>query len=128
MHERLQNDYAKKIMKKRGSTVESVLLTMLNFLNLKRVNTRGIEQANKHVMMAALAYNLKKYMKYIPKKPTIKAIARAKDEEITNQFIDFFKTRFQQLKRTILRQSFLEIKINKANLFYFILFFGTVEQ
>lgn len=46
-------------MKKRGSTVEPVLGTMLNFLNLKRVNTRGIQQANKHVMMAALTYNLK---------------------------------------------------------------------
>ena len=46
----------------RGSTVEPVLGTMLNFLNPKRVNTRGIKQANKHVMMAALTYNLKKLL------------------------------------------------------------------
>jgi hypothetical protein len=43
MHEKLQTPYAKRIMKKRGSTVEPVLGTMLNFLNLKRVNTRGIK-------------------------------------------------------------------------------------
>jgi hypothetical protein len=41
-----------------------VLGTMLNFLNLKRVNTSGIEQVNKHVMMAALTYNLKKLLKW----------------------------------------------------------------
>ena len=41
MHEKLQTPYAKIIFKKRGSTVGPVLGTMLNFLNLKRVNTRG---------------------------------------------------------------------------------------
>ena len=35
----------------RFCTVEPVLGTLLIFLNLKRVNTRGIKQANKHVMM-----------------------------------------------------------------------------
>jgi transposase len=114
MHERLQSDYAKKIMKKRGSTVEPVLGTMLNFLNLKRVNTRGIQQANKHVMMAALTYNLKKYMKYIAKKPTMKAMAFPKDHEIANQFIDFFKASFEQLKRAFLRHSFFETEWSKA--------------
>jgi hypothetical protein len=65
MHEKLQTSYAKRIFKKRGSTVEPVLGTMLNFLNLKRVNTRGIKQANKHCLMSALTYNLKKYLKFI---------------------------------------------------------------
>ena len=37
---------------------------MLNFLNLKRLNARGIKSANKHVMMSALTYNLKKLMKH----------------------------------------------------------------
>ncbi len=64
MHEKLKGALAKRIFKKRGSTVEPVLGTMLNFLNLKRVNTRGIKQANKHVMMSALTYNLKKLMKW----------------------------------------------------------------
>jgi len=34
-----------------------------NFTNMRRVNTRGLASANKHVLMAALTYNLKKYMK-----------------------------------------------------------------
>jgi hypothetical protein len=32
---------------------------------MRRVNTRGLELANKHVLMAALAYNLKKYLKFV---------------------------------------------------------------
>jgi len=40
---------------------------------MKRVNTRGINQATKHILMAALCYNLKKYMKFQGKKTQIKA-------------------------------------------------------
>lgn len=62
MHQRMQTRKAKRMKKLRQSTVEPVLGTLLNFLSMKRVNTRGLQQANKHVLMAALAYNLKKYM------------------------------------------------------------------
>jgi hypothetical protein len=72
----------------RSSTVEPVLGTLINFLNMKRVNTRGIDLANKHVMMAALTYNLKKYMKFISKKAIAKAIALPVKAE--NAFADCF--------------------------------------
>jgi transposase len=65
MHEKMQTRYAKKLSKIRKSTVEPVLGTLINFLNMKRVNSRGIKQASKHVLMAALCYNLKKYMKFV---------------------------------------------------------------
>ena len=64
MHQKMNTQYGKGILKKRQSTVEPVLGTLINFLNMKRVNTRGINLANKHVLMAALTYNLKKYMKF----------------------------------------------------------------
>ncbi len=54
----MQTAYARKMIKIRSKTVEPVLGTLINFLNMKRVNTRGIKQANKHVMMAELCYNL----------------------------------------------------------------------
>jgi hypothetical protein len=73
MHFRMQTNYAQKIRKIRSSTVEPVLGTLINFLNMKRVNTRGINQATKHVLMAALCYNLKKYMKFQGKKALIEA-------------------------------------------------------
>jgi transposase len=73
MHAKMQTRYAKYLSRIRRSTVEPVLGTLINFLNMKRVNSRGIQQASKHVLMAALCYNLKKYMKYVQR--TTKTIA-----------------------------------------------------
>ena len=73
MHQKMQTRYAKKLSRIRKSTVEPVLGTLINFLNMKRVNSRGIKQASKHVLMAALCYNLKKYMNFVCK--TRKSVA-----------------------------------------------------
>jgi hypothetical protein len=35
---------------------------------MRKVNTRGISNANKGMLMAAMAYNLKKYLKFSKKK------------------------------------------------------------
>lgn len=70
MHKKMQTPYAKRMGRIRSRTVEPVLGTLLNFMNMKRVNTRGIRQANKHVIMAALAYNLKKYLRFASPKVT----------------------------------------------------------
>ena len=64
MHKKMQTPYAKQMGRIRSKTVEPVLGTLINFMNMKRVNTRGIRQANKHVIMAALAYNLRKYLRF----------------------------------------------------------------
>ena len=64
MHQRLKTPYAKKMKKLRQSTVEPVLGTLINFLGMKRINTRGLHLANKCMLMAAVAYNLKKMMRY----------------------------------------------------------------
>lgn len=61
-------DYTRFLTKRRSSRVEPVLGTLINYHNMKRVNTRGMKNANKHVLMAALTYNLKKYLKFISKK------------------------------------------------------------
>jgi hypothetical protein len=75
MHQKLTQNarYAKQMVQVRSKTVEPVIGTLVNFTNMKRVNTRGIKQANKHVLMAALTYNLKKYLKFITKKTKTKA-------------------------------------------------------
>jgi len=64
MHARLQTQKAKRLKKLRSSTVEPVIGTLVNYLAMKRVNTRGIQQANKCMLMAAVAYNLKKLLKF----------------------------------------------------------------
>ncbi|WP_262501693.1 transposase [Pustulibacterium marinum] len=53
---------------KRSSTVEPVFGILTQFMGLAKVNTLGIQQANKCMLMAAIAYNLKKYLKYTTKK------------------------------------------------------------
>lgn len=64
MHARLEKQHRNRIKRIRSSTVEPVLGTLINYLSMRRVNTRGIKQANKCMLMAAVAYNLKKLMKW----------------------------------------------------------------
>lgn len=50
MHKKLTKNqaYAKRMVRIRSSTVEPVLGTLINYLNMRRVHTRGMAQANKH--------------------------------------------------------------------------------
>jgi len=87
MHEKMQTLYAKRLMKIRKGTVEPVLGTLVNFRGMKRVNAHGIEQANKHVMMAAIAYNLMKYLKFTRKKITTNVKVMEQQAEINQKNI-----------------------------------------
>ena len=53
---------------KRQSTVEPVFGTLTQFMGLRKINTIGIKQANKVMHLSAMAYNLKKYLKFTHKK------------------------------------------------------------
>jgi hypothetical protein len=79
MHARLQTVNREKIRQIRSSTVEPVLGTLVNYLAMRRVNTRGIKQASKCMLMSAVAYNLKKLLKWQQRKveTTVKAMKKA---------------------------------------------------
>ena len=64
MHQRMQAPNARRMQKLRQTTVEPVLGTLINFSGMKRMNTRGLRLATKCMIMAAIAYNLKKLLKY----------------------------------------------------------------
>lgn len=66
----------------------SVSPILLNYMNLRRVNTRGMAGANKHTLMAALCYNLKKYMKFsrTPAKVAAKAQTKSAGKPIKDRF------------------------------------------
>jgi len=49
--------------------------TLTQFMGLRKINTIGIKQANKVMHIAAIAYNLKKYLKFITN--TVKSDAKA---------------------------------------------------
>ena len=100
MHQKLTKNanYAKKIVRVRSNTVEPIIGTLVNFTLMKRVNTRGIKNANKHVLMASLTYNLKKYLRFITKKPSILAqvlsLKQGKNFAFVNQFFKASITQF----------------------------------
>ena len=58
-----------------SSTVEPVLGRM------RRVNTRGIKQANKCIIMSAIAYNLKKLLRWQQRKVQTAVMAMKKAEK-----------------------------------------------
>lgn len=68
MHLRLQTPYAKRMKKLRQATVEPVLGTLINFMGIRRIWTRGLRNANKFMLGAAVAYNLKKWLNYVENK------------------------------------------------------------
>ena len=75
MHERLQTSYAKAMKKRRQATVEPVLGTLINFMGVRRIWSRGLQLANKFMIGAAIAYNLKKWLNF--KAPKIKTATMA---------------------------------------------------
>lgn len=63
MDQRMKTDLGRKMRRLRSSTVEPVLGTLVNFTAMDKVFTKGIALANKCMIMAAIAYNLKKLIK-----------------------------------------------------------------
>ncbi|HLV50929.1 MAG TPA: transposase, partial [Flavobacterium sp.] len=101
MHKKLTQNkaYYRRLVKRRSSTVEPVLGTLINHHNMRRINSRGMPQANKHVLMAALTYNLKKYLRFVMKKPSILAQIVSLQQGKTHTFL---KTLFHDLKSSFL--------------------------
>lgn len=81
MHLRLKTRYAKKMKALRQATVEPVLGTLINFLGIRRIWTRGLGNANKFMLGAAVAYNLKKWLNYVEQNRKTAVISMKKAEE-----------------------------------------------
>lgn len=81
MHNRMRTKKAKILMKKRQSTVEPVIGSLVNNNGMKRINTKGLEQANKCMTMAAVAYNIKKLLKFTASTNNLNYMAKAVSEK-----------------------------------------------
>jgi len=92
MHEKMKSTKWKKMKNLRSSTVEPVLGTLLQFRRMRKVYTKGIGLANKHVLLAASAYNLKKLLAFTAPKNKNAAIATTKGVKntIENRLPNFF--------------------------------------
>jgi len=81
---RLKTNQGKRFKYIRSSTVEPVFGSLTQFYGMCKVNTIGIKQANKAMLMAGAAYNLKKYLKFIEKK------AKSETQEVKTSLMLFF--------------------------------------
>jgi hypothetical protein len=95
-NDRVNSKQGRIMKKKRTSTVEPVFGTLTQFLGMRKVNTRGLAQANKVMHMAAIAYNIKKYLKFIEK--------RAKRGEVSTVLLQKTKILVQYFIKSILSQ------------------------
>lgn len=102
MHQRLQTPYAKKMKKHRQSTVEPVLGTLINFMGIRRIWTRGIKSANKFMIAAAIAYNLKKWLNYKQRK--VKTAVMAMKKPLKAAFLLFIAIKFYLQHHRIKKQ------------------------
>lgn len=107
MHQKLNHNknYTRKLIKRRSSTVEPVLGTLINHHNMKRLNARGMAAANKHVLMAALSYNLKKYMGFMARKRQTKVTVLEKLNSIKEKLHVLFNLTFYKAINSILSHS-----------------------
>src|SRR4030067_1836014 len=98
MHERLKTPKAKRLKIQRSSTVEPVLGTLINVRGMKRIWTRGINNANKFMIGAAIAYNLKKWMNFREKKVKVVAmeVRKGENQSMMNNFFTFFNWKFSE--------------------------------
>ena len=87
---------------KRQSTVEPVFGSLTQFYGLRKINTIGIKQANKVMHMSAIAYNLKKYLKFITKntKSKVKEARKVANHNINELLLLYFdfKPTYSDLK------------------------------
>ncbi|MCX7744543.1 MAG: transposase, partial [Flavobacteriales bacterium] len=95
MHARLQSAKAKRMAKLRSSTVEPVLGTLINFMGMRRIWTRGIAGATKFLLGAAIAYNLKKWMKFKERKTKVavmmKELPKKAEKMMKNDLFFFYR-------------------------------------
>lgn len=104
MNERVTSKKGKHMKTLRSATVEPVLATLLCFVGMRKVYTKGIDLANKHVLMAATAYNIKKLLRYNGEKP-IAAITKITATEFINAFIQSYGLVLRHLKSLLSYQT-----------------------
>ena len=90
MYATMQTRRGQRMKKLRQSTVEPVIGTLVTYLGMRKVNTKGIEQANKCMIMSAVAYNLKKMMKWTNRKIGTCSVVMKKitEESLLKQIIE----------------------------------------
>lgn len=78
--QRQQSRAGQRRRRVRQGTVEPVFGNLLHHYGLRRVNTKGQAAAHKTMLLAAIAYNLKKLLRHRPKRAASLALALLPDQ------------------------------------------------
>jgi len=73
--QRQQSRRGQRMRRVRQSTVEPVFGSLIHHYGLRRMNVRGLAGAHKTMLLTAVAYNLKKLLKYRPNRQLSLAVA-----------------------------------------------------
>ncbi|WP_310590686.1 transposase [Dyadobacter sp. CY347] len=76
---RQQTTAGKRMKGLRQGTVEPVFGSLTQYYGLNKIPVLGIDGAHKTMLMAAIAFNIKKYIKCHPNKAAEDALHKAKD-------------------------------------------------
>jgi hypothetical protein len=80
---RQQSRQGRCMRRLRQGTVEPIFGSLIHYYGLRKIGVRGKAGAHKVMLMAATAFNLKKYMKFKPREVVSQAIALQKEPDIT---------------------------------------------
>jgi transposase len=83
--QRQQSRAGRRRRRMRQGTVEPVFGNLLHHYGLRRVNTKGQAAAHKAMVLSAIAYNLKKLLKYRPTRVRSVALACQADHQLLLQ-------------------------------------------
>ena len=88
---RQQTKRFKRMVRVRAGTVEPVFGNLINYYGLRKINVKGKAGAHKCMLMSAIAFNLKKLMKFLNKKLNVKVVA------LQGQQLAFLKSLFAKV-------------------------------
>ena len=93
---RQQTKHFKRLVRVRSGTVEPVFGNLINYYGLRKINVKGKAGAHKCMLMSAIAFNLKKLMKFLTIKSNAKVVAMQVPIAIGMRFnkIDFHKLHY----------------------------------
>ena len=91
---RIESTLGRKMKAIRKSTEEPVFGKLTQFMGLRKINTIGLVQADRVMHIAAIAYNIKKYLIFITKK--------VKSDQSVSLFILFNTYGFKNKQRLVL--------------------------
>lgn len=90
----------KRMVRIRGGTVEPVFGNLINYYGLRKINVKGKAGAYKCMLMAAIAFNIKKLMKFLNKK--IETVVQALPLTLKNQSLLTTKSNLLTIFHTVI--------------------------